>query len=420
MMKIPAPLRDLFNGQPRKVHPIFVDNQRGYARTTLTWRYASFMSFQVHAVFWVIFYVLNIPEMVIFNVFSMLVWIVVIVFMRVGLFFTGFNLAVAELFCHAICASYFVGLGTGFFIHLLFIPFALFFSPLIKHPVDITVKVFWFLATIVGFITCGIIQYYAEPVYRLSIGISISLQVANLIMMTNGMSLTAFLFVVFLKRAEDALQEERDKSEGLLHNILPVPIANRLKGDDKNPVDGFDETSILFADIVGFTPLSSSCTPEVLVGMLNDVFSRFDDLADKHGLEKIKTIGDAYMVAGGIPEYRQDHATAIADMALDMVESLNQVKDAPCQTLSIRVGINSGPAVAGVIGKRKFAYDLWGDTVNTAARMESHGVPGEIQVTEDTYHLLKDQYSFVERGEIEIKGKGMMNAYLLQGRNGTN
>jgi adenylate cyclase len=413
MMKIPALIRDLFHGQSREVHPYFVENPRGYIRINLTWRYGCFLLFIGHVAAWLIFYNLNVPEMVVFNTFSVLIFITAIFLIRVGFFYTGFNMAMVELFCHAICSSYFVGLDTGYNYYLLFIPFAIFLNPLIKHPFDITVKAFWLLATIVGFIACGINHHYAEPVYQLPEEILISLQVTNMVIMTLGISITALLFGVFLKRAEDALRKERDKSERLLHNILPVPIANRLKEDDKNPVDGFNETSILFADIVGFTPLSESCTPEVLVGMLNDVFSRFDDLADKHGLEKIKTIGDAYMVAAGIPEYRKDHATAIADMAIDMVESLKQIEDAPCQTLSIRVGINSGPAVAGVIGKRKFAYDLWGDTVNTAARMESHGVSGKIQVTEDTYNLLKADYSFVERGVIEIKGKGSMKTFFL-------
>ncbi len=418
MINIPAPLRDLFNSQPRKVHFCFLDNPRGYASINQTWRYAALMGFLTHVAFFLIFYVLHVPEMVIFNVFSMLIFLSAIFLWRFGFYFTSLNLLMLEITCHAACASYFIGWDSGFIYYNFTVLLVIFLSPLIKHPIDIAVKALWCVASIGCFITCWIYLHAAIPAYQLSAGIVTFLQTFNLLMVGSVISIIAMTFGIFVKRAEDALKVERDKSEGLLHNILPVPIANRLKGDDKNPVDGFNETSILFADIVGFTPLSQSCTPEVLVGMLNDVFSRFDDLADKHGLEKIKTIGDAYMVAGGIPEYRKDHASAIADMALDMVESLKQVKDAPCQTLSIRVGINSGPAVAGVIGKRKFAYDLWGDTVNTAARMESHGVPGEIQVTEDTYHLLKDQYSFVERGEIEIKGKGMMNAYLLQGRNG--
>lgn len=150
--------------------------------------------------------------------------------------------------------------------------------------------------------------------------------------------------------------------------------------------------------------------------MLNEVFSQFDDLAEKHGLEKIKTIGDAYMVASGIPEPNENHAISIADMALDMIKLLNQKSGIFEESLEIRIGINSGPVVAGVIGKRKFSYDLWGDTVNTASRMESHGIPGKPQVTEYTYKLLKNKYSFVKRGKIEVKGKGLMKTYFLKGK----
>ena len=210
------------------------------------------------------------------------------------------------------------------------------------------------------------------------------------------------------------LKAAHEESEHLLHNILPVPIASRLKLKNQTLVDSFDETSILFADIVGFTLLSVKSSPETLVAMLNDIFSRFDDLAEKHGLEKIKTIGDAYMLAAGIPEPQENHAMAIADMALDMIQVIKQLSDEFSKSLKIRIGINSGPVVAGVIGKKKFSYDLWGDSVNTAARMESHGVPGEIQVTENTYNLLKNKYNFVQRGKIEIKGKGLMKTYFLK------
>ncbi len=216
----------------------------------------------------------------------------------------------------------------------------------------------------------------------------------------------------YLKR----LAEEQEKSERLLLNILPAPIAQRLKQGEQTIADSFSEVTVLFADLVGFTKLSANLSPAELVELLNMIFSCFDELAEKYGLEKIKTIGDAYMVVGGLPTLRKDHAEAIAEMALDILDRVQEISEKQGKLLQIRIGINTGAVEAGVIGTKKFAYDLWGDTVNTAHRMESHGIPGVIQVTEDTYNCLANKYTFQERGMIDIKGKGMMRTYLLLGR----
>ncbi|GAB4284594.1 MAG: hypothetical protein Fur0025_15440 [Oscillatoriaceae cyanobacterium] len=217
------------------------------------------------------------------------------------------------------------------------------------------------------------------------------------------------------KLAEEALLREREKSERLLLNILPEPIAEQLKENQRTIAEGFGEVTVLFADIVGFTKLAARVSPTELVHLLNDIFSRFDLLADRHGLEKIKTIGDAYMVVGGLPVSRPDHAAAVAAMALDMQQEVFRFSGEYREPFSIRIGINTGPVVAGVIGRKKFIYDLWGDTVNVASRMESHGIPGEIQVTESTYMILRDKFAFQHRGAIRVKGKGEMNTYLLAG-----
>ncbi|MEG4529095.1 adenylate/guanylate cyclase domain-containing protein [Microcoleus sp. D2_18a_D3] len=219
-----------------------------------------------------------------------------------------------------------------------------------------------------------------------------------------------------LNETLSALRVQQEQSERLLLNILPEEIANRLKRGDSTIADTFAEVTVLFADIVGFTQLSSRVSPTQLVALLNDIFSTFDNLAERHGLEKIKTIGDAYMVVGGLPIPRPDHAEAIAEMALDMQEAITDFSNIHNQDFSIRIGINTGPVVAGVIGIKKFIYDLWGDTVNTASRMESHGFPGCIQVTETTYQQLREKYPFENRGAIEVKGKGEMTTYLLQCR----
>jgi len=219
-----------------------------------------------------------------------------------------------------------------------------------------------------------------------------------------------------LRKQQLELAEAMRLSNRLLLNVLPEPIAVRLRNDEQPIADSFAEVTVLFSDLVGFTPLSASMSPEQLVNFLNDLFSTFDVLAEKHGLEKIKTIGDAYMVAGGLPARRKDHAEAIAELALDMLEAVSGLRTPAGGQLQMRIGIHTGPVVAGVIGIRKFIYDLWGDTVNTASRMESHGLPGAIQVTGATYDRLKERYRFEERHTIDVKGKGPLVTYLLKDR----
>jgi adenylate cyclase len=219
-----------------------------------------------------------------------------------------------------------------------------------------------------------------------------------------------------IKKQQEEIQLEHQRAEELLLNILPQPIAQRLKKDKSIIADSFEGASVLFADIVSFTALSENFEATEIVQALNDLFSIFDDLTEKYGLEKIKTIGDAYMVAGGLPEVQDNHAEAIADFALEIQEKTIIFSAEQNRFFDIRIGIHTGKAVAGVIGKKKFIYDIWGDTVNTASRMESHGIPGEIHVTEQIYNLLRDKYSFVDRGEIEVKGKGLMKTYFLKER----
>jgi class 3 adenylate cyclase len=210
---------------------------------------------------------------------------------------------------------------------------------------------------------------------------------------------------------------EQERSERLLLNVLPASIAARLKQTEGVIADGFPEVTVLFADIVDFTQRSERIAPEQVVQALNDLFSVFDQLAQQRGLEKIKTVGDAYMVAGGLPDPRPDHAQAVAEMALAIRDEVASRVDPSGQPLAVRIGIDTGPVVAGVIGTSKFSYDLWGDTVNTASRMESHGVTGYIQVTARTYERLRDGYGFERRGSIPVKGKGEIVTYFLVGRN---
>jgi adenylate cyclase len=224
-------------------------------------------------------------------------------------------------------------------------------------------------------------------------------------------------FIAQKDRAYALLGAERARSERLLLNVLPGPIADRLKQEEPVIADRFDAVSVLFADIVGFTPLSAGMSADELVAMLDGLFARLDEMTQQRGLEKIRTIGDAYMVAAGVPGPRPDHAPALVDLGLAMVEAAADGSSG--HPLQLRVGISSGPAVAGVIGRTKFQYDIWGDTVNTASRMESHGVPGRIHVSQATRLLIEDHYLCEARGIIDVKGKGPMATYLVVGPHGS-
>ena len=217
------------------------------------------------------------------------------------------------------------------------------------------------------------------------------------------------------KLAQEALKYQQNQTEALLLNILPQPIATRLQKGESPIADHFEEVSVIFADLVGFTEFAANRPPKKLLELLNKIFSRFDKLAQHHNLEKIKTIGDAYMVVGGLPIPCTHAIFEVAQMALDMQEELAQLNQHTGQTFELRIGIHIGPAIAGVIGMSKFIYDLWGDTVNTASRMESSGLPGKIQVTEAVYERLKDRFKFEQRGLISVKGKGEMLTYWLVG-----
>jgi adenylate cyclase len=275
----------------------------------------------------------------------------------------------------------------------------------------------WFVAFIAVFLVSGIVGELTSggrsplPTWFQSTMIALNVTVAGAVVFG--------LLATFVRQREEALaalRVEQDRAENLLLNILPRSIADRLKTDSATIADQFAAASILFADIVDFTPLSDQLRPAEVVGLLDDLFTHFDVLAERYGVEKIKTIGDCYMVAAGVPTPRADHAQVMALMALDMREAMRSDDAVGHLGLELRIGVNSGPVVAGVIGRKRFLYDLWGDAVNMASRMESSGTPGQIQVTRATYELLRDEFELKPRGTIPIKGKGDVETWYLTGR----
>jgi guanylate cyclase len=279
---------------------------------------------------------------------------------------------------------------------------------------EVRQAVHWFASFLVVFLLTGLAGEVLFSDADLPVGFTSTMLALNVI----GTGSVAFtLLAVFAHQrnaALTALRAEQQKSEDLLLNILPRPIAERLKAAE-TIADHFVATSILFADVVDFTPLAQRLPPVEVVGILDQLFSHFDALVERHGLEKVKTIGDCYMAAAGVPDPRPDHARQAALLALDMRDVVATSPVAGRPGLELRIGINSGPVVAGVIGTKRFLYDLWGDAVNTASRMESQGTPGEIQITRATYELLKDEFVCRRRGTIPVKGKGRMETWYLVG-----
>ena len=277
--------------------------------------------------------------------------------------------------------------------------------------------IYWALLAATDLIVLALFQpSYFRPANNISTTVLTILYVMN-ILGSNTMAVLAVYYYVWQNQIlSGLLSEEQKKTESLLLNILPKEIAAILKNESHIIADYHENATVLFADMVNFTPMSAKMMPKEIVELLNDVFSYFDTLAEKYGLEKIKTIGDCYMVAAGAPRSRVDHAHVLTQFALDIRNYLNQ-NEFNGRKLAFRVGLHSGPLVAGVIGRKKFIYDLWGDTVNTASRMESHGSGGFIQITEATYNLIKDDYVCESHGKVNVKGKGEIDVwYVVDGK----
>lgn len=364
--------------------------------------------FADHLLLTVIWWFVGVPEMVWYHAVGLPLLAVTVSIARRGRIVWALALASLEFIAHASLGTYYAGWETGMHFPVLAMAIAWAAYPGGNHRRYRNVA-FLMLGCHVALLVFG---YRRTPIYALEPIVSMGL---SLIMLSAFV--IAILVILVLQNVSagwyESLQMERDKSERLLLNVLPGPIADRLREREEVIADRFDSASVLFLDIVDFTKMSSRMTATEVVSILNEIFCIFDGLTERHGMEKIKTIGDAYMAVAGIPLPQPDHARRTAHLALDMLASLKDLQKEEQDRINARIGICSGPVVAGVIGRRKFIYDLWGDTVNTASRMESHSIPNRIQVTDSTYQILREDYRFESRGIVEIKGKGPMPTYFL-------
>ncbi len=374
---------------------------------------ANFMALVLHFAWIFVFRAMGLTTLSLVNIASVAIWIFNITLIRRwGAVLTAVVIGAWEVMGHQFLAIYYFGWGYGFQYFLLVVVAFAFMMNFRTMVIPVTL----FVICVTAFLWYYYSVQYWLPHDQDDPAVRETFLMINVITAFTILAIMSYVYSEAARKAEAKLELEQQKSERLLLNILPASIAQRLKENSSVIADHFESTTVMFSDIVGFTALSEKISPTELVGRLNRIFSAFDDLAERYGLEKIKTIGDAYMVAGGFPDQRDGHVGDVSAMALDMLAAIEADNRQTEQPVSIRIGIHTGPAVAGVIGIKKFVYDVWGDTVNTASRMESSGLPGRIQLSEQAALLLDGQFVVEERGAVEVRGKGCMKTYWLVGR----
>jgi adenylate cyclase len=366
----------------------------------------------LHATLIVFFAVMEIREMVYFNIISTLWWSLSLFLARRNIQTALFSnlISIAEIVTHSTLCTWYIGWNYGFAFHLYTLPLVIFLLPnrirLFKAVLTVI--------TIAGFVACAAFLRNLEPVYAIS-RFERSVFLLNVSVPLMFITIIALYYARFAEESENRIAEAKGKADYLLGNILPQPIIHKLYEEPGYIAEEYREVAVLFADVIGFTPATADRSPREVVAFLNTLFSKFDEIADRYSLEKIKTIGDAYMITAGLPEPVPNPSRSIAECALDIMD-LAQEESFFGQPLALRIGLHTGPVVAGIIGKKKFSYDLWGDTVNTAARMESHGEAGKIHTTDTVFRKLSSEYRFENRGQVEIKGKGLLETWFLVGR----
>lgn len=388
------------------------DLKPDYARIFIMARLTYPVALVAHAGLCLIFWHLDLKFLAIFNIFSVALFVFAILQNNRGNMWLPLMLTIlGEIPVHAILATIYIGATTGFWVYFFICIIMVLLLPFYSRPVRFSISAGLIFALLV--LTSFAIGM--EPIQPIAKEWVLFLFISNVLALAVVVVLTISSYELAVVKAEDAMQEEFDRAEMLLLNILPMEIASRLKAHEEPLADTHENVSVLFADLAGFTDISRKLTADELVNLLNDLFSRFDKLANEHGAEKIKTIGDAYMVATGLKDSAGDHVEKIADLALGMQRAFDEFRQDNQVDLKLRIGVHSGGVIAGVIGKQKFSYDLWGDTVNIASRMESEGIPDQIQISAETWEMLSDRYRTSSRGEIQVKGHRPRATYLLEG-----
>lgn len=362
-----------------------------------------------HAGFLILFWALGYPVLAFFNIFSVALFAFATwQLYRGNLSWAVYGCILFELPLHAMLATLCLGFNAGFwllvFISVAFIPL----YPMLSRIFRVLIG----MALVLGIGAVALVALKIGSIYAVSSTVSSLFLLMNLVFLALVVTVIIVSYDLAVERAEQAQREEYDRAESILHNVLPARISARLKSHEEPIADSHDDVSVLFADIAGFTNLSRNLTARNLVSLLNDLFTRFDASVEAVGAEKIKTIGDAYMVATGL-EGEKDHAIKMVDLAIAMQHSFEEFRRKNDLDLKLRIGVHSGAVMAGVIGKQKFAYDLWGDTVNVASRMESEGVADRIQISAETHALLPTRFEAQSRGEIKIKGHRARECFLL-------
>lgn len=398
-----TPLWHLITDIPACIRP-------GKERFFLVINFAVLSSGLGHALFIPLFGFLQITPLTLYNVGSVALFCVAWRLNRKGYSNLAMLLSVAEFIGHVWLATLLVGWSFGFHFYMISWCFLPFFGPTGDRWLKVTI--FTSIAgTFIALNQFAAVSPLPENAWQLAY--SGPINAFNFVFFCCGFGFACFHFRNLVDKAEAVAKAAFARSEWLLHNILPVTIAERLKEDSSVIAEAHLSASVLFLDIADFTPLAETMSPEELVHMLNTIFSRLDDLAEQHEIEKIKTIGDSYMVAAGVPISQEDHAERIGRFALDSLDVMHGFSDHHGEPLKVRIGIDTGSVIAGVIGARKFIYDMWGDMVNTASRMESHGIPDRIHTTEAFQIAAHDSFVFEKRGKVSIKGKGEMETYFL-------
>ena len=373
---------------------------------------AAGMGMVCHLAMVFIYIVLNVPTMAAINFGAVFVYLVAIALARSGKHYLGIGLVFVELAIHIPLATVLLGLETGY---LLFNYTVAMCSPLVYGRTEVRSRILTLAYIAVSSVTTTAFMYNRPPVIVLE-----AWQVRVIFwVVAVSTSLVLAYFAFYFGRASDAaetrIELELARSDKLLLNVLPESIAARLKAGTQTIVDDIPTATILFADVVGFTQFAAQVPASRVVEILNNVFTAFDQISEEFGLEKIKTIGDAYMVAGGVPELDPDHAVHVVRAAVAMLDAIAELQVQDGHKLNIRIGIHTGSVVAGVIGANKFSYDLWGATVNTASRLESHGLPGQINISDTTKNLIHADFEVEDRGPIQLKGVGFERCWFVRG-----